>query len=187
VGPVAQRRTTPLRSTGEQPIFVSFPLYGPWGSWYPWYGSAFGYGLGFVTYNPWAYGATDWMWNRYGLWYDPYAYSMYAPVYGAPFTPYDYYAYGASGAAPAVREPSTREPGSLRLRVDPGNAKVYVDGAFAGMASEFGGLAHHLQVPAGQHQLEFHADGYATFTMSVDVSAGHTLTARASLKKDEKK
>ena len=54
--------------------FVSFPFYGPWGGWYPWCYSGFGWGLGFVYYDPWFYGPTSWYWGRYGMWYDPYAY-----------------------------------------------------------------------------------------------------------------
>ena len=46
--------------------FVSFPFYGPWGGWYPWCYVGFGWGLGFVDYDPWFYGATSWYWGRYG-------------------------------------------------------------------------------------------------------------------------
>src|SRR5262245_43076456 len=49
----------------------------PWGELFPWYGSGFGWNLGFVYYNPWRYGATSWLYGRYGLWYDPWAYDPY--------------------------------------------------------------------------------------------------------------
>ena len=67
-GRPAQGSAVPRGVVGGGDItFVSFPFYGPWGTWYPWYGSGFGYSLGFVSYNPWYYGATGWGWGRYGL------------------------------------------------------------------------------------------------------------------------
>ena len=42
--------------------------FSPFGRWSPFYGSGFGYNVGFVTYNPWYYGSTRWIYGRYGLW-----------------------------------------------------------------------------------------------------------------------
>lgn len=162
---------------GGDLTYVSFPFYGPWGTWYPWYGSGFGYNLGFVSYNPWYYGATGWGWGRYGLWYDPYAY------YG-----YDSYAYGggSSGYSESSSRGHARESearGSLRLKVNPSSARVYVDGALAGTVDDFDGFGNHLEIPGGQHQLEFRADGYETKSINVMVEVGKTITQRVSLKK----
>ncbi len=86
-------------------------------------------------------------------------------------------------AETSIARPPRHETGSLRLRVDPKGAKVYIDGALAGVASDFDGLTHHLDVDAGSHQIEFRADGYEPYTASIVVPAGKTLTERASLKK----
>jgi hypothetical protein len=152
---------------------IAFPFYGPWGRWYPWYGSGFGWNLGFVTYNPWYYGPTRWMWSRYGVWYDPYIYDPY-PYYGA--------SAGYSSGGRRDREPE-REVGSIRLRVSPESAQVYVDGALVGYVIDFSGFSNHLELDSGRHEIEFRAGGYETYRGTIDVEAGKTLTERVSLKK----
>jgi hypothetical protein len=150
---------------------VSFPLYGPWGSWYPWYSS--GWGLGFVTYDPWAFGGTRWGWGRYGLWYDPFSYYAFSPYYMTSF----------GGASERV-ERDTYPTGSIRLRIAPKEAKVYVDGALVGVVDEFDGLSHHLDLQPGRHSIEMRADGYQPLTIDVQVQEGRTTTARGKMQKD---
>ncbi len=152
--------------------FVSFPLFGPWGSWYPWYGSGFGWNLGFVTYDPWSYGATNWIWGRYGMGYDPYAYA-----------PYDFYGADGPDSGAATQLPPSPLQGSLRIKANPDTAKVYIDGALAGTVDDFNGLTHHLTVEAGRHELQLRADGYQPYTQDISVEIGRTMTVRASLKK----
>jgi hypothetical protein len=151
---------------------VSFPLFGPWGRWYPWFSPGFGGGLGFVTYNPWSYGATSWTWGRYGLWYDPWAYS---------WDPYWYLGTGTEyGSAAAPR----RTTGAIRLKANPSSAKVYIDGALVGLVDEFDGLTDHLELEAGRRVVELRAEGYQTVTTEVTVNAGKTKTVRLSMKKN---
>lgn len=156
---------------------ISFPLFGPWGRWYPWYGSGFGWNLGFLTYNPWRYGGTRWIWGRHGLWYDPYGYDPY--MYNPYYSGYGY-GYGSGGSR---SEAPKRMTGSVRLRVKPNDAKVYVDGALVGTVDEFDGLRHHLELDGGRHVLEIRADGYETYRAEIDVAVGKTLTERVTLKK----
>ena len=59
---------------------LNFPLFGPWGRYYPWFGNGFGWNYGFVSYSPFIYGNTAWLWNRYGF-YDPYG------MYGYGYDP----------------------------------------------------------------------------------------------------
>jgi PEGA domain-containing protein len=161
---------------------ISFPLYGPWGGWYPWYGSGFGWNLGFVTYNPWYYGATRWYWGRYGLWYDPYIYDPYW------FDPY-YQGYGGGGGYSSHREnydEPKRMTGTIRLKAKPSAANVYVDGALVGTVNDFDGLSDHLELDGGKHTLELRADGYQSYRGEIDVEVGKTLTERVSLKKIKK-
>lgn len=158
---------------------ISFPLFGPWGRWYPWYSNGFGWNLGFVTYNPWRYGATRWVWGRYGMWYDPYA---YYPYWGDPYSHgASYGSYGSSGSR-RTEEPK-RLVGTIRLKVDPEDAKVYIDGALVGTADEFDGLRHHLELDGGRHELELRAEGYETYKGDLNVEAGKTRTERVKLKK----
>jgi hypothetical protein len=160
--------------------WVSFPMYGPWGRWYPWYGSGFGWSLGFITYNPWCYGATAWGWGRYGMWYDPFYYApYYGPLYSCGYS--GFYSYGVGGGYSAPKARKTT--GSLRLKVNPKEAKVYVDNALAGTVDEFDGLSDHLQLEGGRHVLELRADGYETYRVEIVIATGKTQTERISLKK----
>jgi hypothetical protein len=159
------------RPVTEGVRLISFPLFGPWGRWYPWYGS--GYGYGFVTYNPWRYGATSWYWGRYGLWYDPYSYYPY----------YDDRYYGGRYDREREDEAAERRFGSIRIKANQKAAKVYVNGALVGVVDDFDGLTDHLELEAGAHQLELRADGYETFIADITVEPGKTRTERITLKR----
>jgi hypothetical protein len=166
-GTAAVRPNAPGLGGGD---FVSFPFYGPWGTWYPWY-SGFGWNLGFVTYNPYYYGAARWFWSPYGMWYDPY-------TYWDPF-----WSYGGGGYY-REREPKVENTiGSIRIKASPANAKVYIDNALVGLVEEFDGLNENLDIEGGRHTLEIRADGYATYSEEIDVKAGKTRTVRVNLKK----
>jgi hypothetical protein len=175
------------RSRGDRPItgfavqrdpskdvLVSFPLYGPWGRYYPWYAGGFGWGYGYSYYDPWRYGATRWVIGRYGMWYDPYWYYPYNPYY------YDDAYYGGSYRA---EEREAVRTGSIRLKADPKTARVYIDGALVGVVDDFDGLRDHLEIEVGTHELELRADGFETWVGQVTVEAGKTRTERISLKK----
>jgi hypothetical protein len=151
---------------------VSFPFFGPWGRWYPWYTPGFGWNFGFVTYNPWYYGSTWWGWSRYGFWYDPFAYV------------WDPFWYSNSYGARESRAPEpAKTTGSLRIKANVDEAKVYIDGALAGTVDEFNGLSEHLELESGSHVLELRADGYQTYTDDVIVEIGKTRTVRISMDK----
>lgn len=152
----------------------SYPGYWNPGYYYPrHYYSPWSYYYGPGAYSPWIYGG--WSWYSYG-WYDPFLYDPYG--YGG--VPYRW--------TSATRTYDDRDAGaatgSLRLRVNPSSARVYVDGALAGVADEFGGLSNHLSLPEGRHELEFRADGYETVTKEVTVKAGRTQTERVKLQEE---
>lgn len=151
---------------------VSFPFFGPWGYWYPWYGSGLGSHLGVVAYDPWRYGGTPWVWSRYGLWYDPYSYYSYVP-----------YVHPYYGRREVERRDSRALEGSIRLRVNPREARVFIDGALVGIVDDFDGLTQRLRLEAGTYELEIRADGYETYTGELLVTAGTTRTTRVTLKK----
>jgi hypothetical protein len=167
-------------------------VFSPWGRWYPWYHSGYGSHFGYVTFDPWRYGSSRWTWARYG-WYDPFAYPYgYGPYgydpfghfYGATYWGSPYYStfdgYGGS-----YDDDGDDNLGSVRLKVNESAAKVYIDGALAGVVDDFDGLTDHLELAEGKHQLELRLDGYQTFTTEIDVKAGRTRTERINLKRQE--
>lgn len=171
---IAGPRPLPVLPGGD---FVSLPFYGPWGGWYPWCYSGFGWGLSFVYYDPWFYGPTSWYWGRYGMWYDPYAY------FGDPYMAGGSYVSGGSSGSSYSSPFEEVTYGSLRIKANVSQAKVYVDGALAGVVDEFDGLKDHLEVPTGRHSIELRAEGYTTASTEVEVSKGKTKTVRIDLKK----
>ena len=110
----------------------------------------------------------------YDPWYDP---------YGGGGGYYSSGSGSSSSYSSSSRDSEPENAGSLRIRVNPAQAKVYLDGTLIGTADEFDGLSNHLAAEAGTHQLELRADGYEPFTTTVKVEPGKTITARASLKK----
>jgi hypothetical protein len=163
--------------------YYGYPYYGSYYG-YPYYGyphSYFSFGIGISFGYPYGYGAFSVGWPFYA--YSPYPY----------YTPYWY--YPPPGYVPAPSAPENGQPesypnpngavptGGLRLRVSPDNAKVYVDGALAGTAVDFDGVSDHLDLPRGKHTLELRAEGYETYSNTVEISPGRTITERASLRK----
>jgi hypothetical protein len=164
----AQPRTNVPRGGGSTYVTV-------WPSWY--YGGYYGY-----SGYPYGYFGGRGYWNRYGL-YDPFLfdpYGYYGGFYGSPYFWGPEVGYGYGEREPRARGEAT---GSIRLKVNPKTAKVYVDGALAGVADDFDGLGGHLQVSPGPHQLELRADGFETFTGQVNVKEDRTQTERINLRK----
>ena len=62
--------------------------------------------------------------------------------------------------------------GSLRIKANVSEAKVYVDGALAGLVDEFDGLKDHLELETGKHTVELRAEGYATVSADVVMLQG---------------
>ncbi len=181
----AVRRTpSPLVNVGSNWLGNAGYPFSPWGRWYPWYTGGWGYG--YVTMDPWRYGSTRWIFGRYGLWWygpTPYYDPWYDPWYGG----YSSFGYGGYGGGHSSRDDEPRrESGSIRLRVNPNNAKVYIDGVLQGTVDDFNGFSGGLDVSAGAHQLEIRADGYVTLKDEIVVDAGKTQTYRGALKKSSK-
>jgi hypothetical protein len=147
-------------------------------SYYPWYAGGFGY------YDPWHYGYGYNRWRHYpyglGVGVFGYPYGFYDPFF--PYGSYGYYGGGYGAAASRDDRDDDTPTGSIRLRVSPSHARVYVDGALVGTVDEFDGLTGHLELGAGAHVLELRADGYETVTTDISVRAGRTMTERAKMK-----
>lgn len=154
LGESVERRDAPVTPGRPVIYYPYYPSY--WGSYY---GSPYAYGLGyglgfgyFGYYDPWMFGG-------YGGGYG----------YGAP-------SYSAGGYS------SQAGTGRLRLRVQPTDAHVYVDGYYVGVVNDFNGLFQRLTIDAGAHRIELRADGYEPVEFEVFVTPGETITYRGEMK-----
>jgi PEGA domain-containing protein len=139
-------------------------VYDPFYSYYysPYY-------RGYGYWNPWGYG--------YGLGYfsyDPYLFGGIGdPGYGG--------GYGSSGGGSSVQH--YQGAGSLRLKIKPANAQVYIDGYFVGVVDSFDGVFQKLNVDAGPHRVELKAEGYETTDFEVVITPGDTITYKGDMKR----
>jgi PEGA domain len=114
-----------------------------------------------------------------GGWY-PYGYGGggYYPYWGYwwPYGAYGWYGgWGYPWGAGAVYSYVQPDRGSIRLLVDPPQARVYVDGYYAGTVDDFDGLFQRLHVSPGRHEIEIKLSGYKTYRARVYVGSGATL------------
>jgi hypothetical protein len=140
----------------------------PW--WY--YSSFYGYPYGSYGY-----------YNRYG-WYPGYGFGLgyfYDPFwYG--YGGYGGYPYGGYGGGSGYYRSQGYDTGNLRLKVQPRDAKVYVDGYFVGVVDSFDGVFQKLAIEAGTHRIEIRADGFEPAQFEVMVTPGETITYKGQLK-----
>jgi len=163
-------------------LYFPYDPFSPWGRWYPWYYG--GYGYGYTSFDPWRYGTSRYSMYRYGSWYNPYDPWCYGVGYWLcdPWGGSTTSSYGTVSAT-ASDEDDEEPTASIRLRVSPASAKVYVDGALVGVVSDFSGLTGHLKLTMGEHLVEIKADGYETLVPKFELAAGRTTTVRGALKK----
>ncbi len=111
------------------------------------------YGGGFY---PWGYGGLGFG-GYYGGYYDPWWYDGYEPGYS----------YG--------------DEGSLRLRMKPRDAAVYVDGYYAGRVDDFDGVFQRLRMESGPHRIEVRLDGFEPLLFEVRIQPDRTVTYKGDL------
>jgi hypothetical protein len=90
---------------------------------------------------------------------------FYDPFWG-PWGPYAYaypYAYDVYPQA------------SIRTEVTPKDTEVYVDGYYAGRASDFDGALQRLHVAPGGHTITFYLEGFRTVMQDVYVRPDSTF------------
>ena len=119
----------------------------------------------FIAQRPFISG---FMSGRFGFW--PWGAWLPVPLYSG-------YAEPGAYASPLEGAPV----GGLQLDIDPRRAQVFVDGTYAGVVEEFSGYYHHLELPAGPHDISVVASGYEPLSFHVIISPGATMTQRASL------
>ena len=160
---------TAVPRSGPSAPLVPQRAYVPYGLW-PYYGSGFGLGLGLGLYDayddPYWYGAAAGFPSAYP--YDP---TWVAP----PPSP-----YGASPYPFDRRGPT----GGLRLKIEPKDAQVYVDGYYAGIVDDFNGHFQHLDLVPGPHHAEVRAPGYEPLQLDVNIQPHHTTQYRGTLTKE---
>ena len=204
--------TGPVGGPGYRPVYPYYPYRYPYGYYpyryygyygapfyaYPWFGASYWY----PGYGAWSFGVSIGF-SSHGHYYAPYGAYGYGYPYGYayPYGGYPPAGFGGYGTyvlppAPGTSNGSSAQPddernnrevevspmGSLRLRVSPRTAQVWVNGALAGEVDDFDGLSSHLDIAEGRHAIEFRADGYQPVSFDVDVAAGRTRTVRVSLK-----
>jgi hypothetical protein len=141
--------------------FYYDPYYtGRYSYWSPF---GYGYGLGYFSYDPFLFSGYGYP-GAYG--YDPYGYG-----------------YGGGGAGySSGYSTQYRGSGSIRLKVKPANAQVYVDGFYVGVIDSFDGVFQKLSVDAGPHRIELKADGFEPVEFEVVVTPGDTVTYKGDMK-----
>jgi len=113
-------------------------------------------------------------WGGWYGYYPPYYYSSWA--YWWPYAGYGYPGYwGGPWGAGAVYTYVQSDRGSIRVLVDPPDARVYVDGYYAGVVDDFDGLFQRLHVAPGRHEIEVKLAGYKTYRVRVYVGSGSTI------------
>jgi PEGA domain len=91
---------------------------------------------------------------------------------------YAYPAYGYRDVAPGVAYGAY---GAISFALDPGDAAVYVDGNYVGVARGFDDTMQPLSLTAGTHRIELNAPGYEPVAFDVNVAPGQLIPYEGSL------
>ena len=154
-GSAVDRTHPPIRGND----YRYYPYYSGYSRYY-WPG--YGFGLGYYSYDP--------------FWFDPYYDSYYGGYGGGGY-------YGGGGGYSYQGSRAYRDTGSLRLKIKPRDAKVYIDGYFVGVVDSFDGLFQKLGLEAGGHRVEIRADGYDPLQFEVLITPGESVTYKGELKR----
>jgi hypothetical protein len=102
---------------------------------------------------------------------------------GDPFTwsPADRYGSYYSGGQ-YQEQPYHPRTGDLRLRVEPRYAEVHVDGYYAGLVSDFDGIAQGLRLEEGPYTIEIVARDHEPLAFGVRILPGRQVTYRGALR-----
>jgi hypothetical protein len=145
-----------------------YPIYDPyyyWGYYDPYY---YGYGYRYANY---------WM-PGYGFGFGYFGYDPF--LFGGYYDPY-IYAFGSGQSSGGYGVGQYRGVGSLRLKVKPQNAQVYIDGYYVGLVDSFDGMFQRLEIEAGSHRVEVKAEGHEPVQFDVMVQPGETVTYKGEL------
>ena len=158
---IATERTGPVVAPGRDIFYIYRPYYNPYG----FYGPGLGYGLGYLYYDPFYSGG--------------YGYGGYGGYGYGGYGGYGYCGgyYGSGGYSQAYRD-----AGSLRLKLKPREAQVFIDGYFVGVVDSFDGVFQKLTLDGGGHNVELKAEGYEPLQFDVLITPGETVTYKGEMK-----
>ena len=123
---------------------------------------------------------------RYPYYYAPFYASFWYPYpyYYAPYGFYGGYYGGAYGIYGAYYGGGYYDPlASVRVEVRPREARVYVDGYFAGDVDNYDGTFQRLRVSPGPHQIEVYLEGYKTLRQTMYLAPDSTFKLRGELER----
>jgi hypothetical protein len=96
----------------------------------------------------------------------------------------DYDSYGAYPTNAQDPFDAAGPTGGLRLKVEPKDAEVYVDGYFAGIVDDFNGHFQQLKLTAGPHRVEVRAQGYLPLAFNVSIQPRYMTEYRGQLQRN---
>jgi hypothetical protein len=135
-----------------------------------------GYYPGYPGYYPgWGYGG----------YYPGWGYSYWWPYGSFGWYGGGYYGYPWGWGGGTVYHYVEREGGSVRVLVDPSEARVYVDGYYAGTVDDFDGLFQRLHVSPGRHEIALKLEGYKTHRVKVYVAPDATVKVEYDMEKGQ--
>jgi hypothetical protein len=119
-----------------------------------------------------------------GGYYDPwYGVAGFGGYFGGYYDPW----YGGYPADPqgggGGGYTNNFDDGTLRLKIKPRDAEVYVDGYYSGVVDDFDGMFQRLHLDAGPHRIEVRANGYEPLTFEVRITPDHTTTYQGEMKR----
>lgn len=141
------------------------PAGGGGGGYYPIYPD-----YPYYPYYPWGFWGAGYGFGLGYLYYDP-----FFGGYG--------YGYGSAGTGGYAVSQSYRDEGSLRLKINPKHAQVYIDGFYVGVVDDYDGAFQKLGLEGGGHRVELKADGYEPLQFEVLVTPGETATYKGEMKR----
>ena len=121
----------------------------------------------------------------YGRYYRPYystgfhlGYLAYSPWGWMPA----FYGYPYGGYGGGYGHQGRYDLGSLKIKVTPRDAEVFVDGYFAGQVDDFDGFWQSLKLETGGYNIEIRKPGFETLQFDVHVQPDRTITYRGELR-----
>lgn len=180
---VRNQRRAPVRVVGYRPGWVrpSWPYAG--------YGRPYRLARPYYAFRPRVSVGVG-LWVGFPVAYPFYGYAgpVVTPVpYPAPY-PYPYpVPYPVPAPAPAQQPggitvaPGQADYGGVSFEMTPSDAEIYVDGDYAGIASEFSPTSQPLTLTPGPHTIEVRAAGHRTLVFEVTIAPGHVIPYRGAL------
>jgi PEGA domain len=117
---------------------------------------------------------------RYYRYYDPWGYGSFGLGYFY-YSPWAWGPYGAYGY-PGYSAGYSYDVGRVRLKVQPRDAEVWVDGYYAGTVDDFDGVFQSLRLDSGGYRIEVRKPGFETLTFDVRVQPDRTVTFRGKMR-----